>query len=90
MTGKVCMVLSLASPALSSIPSGFMWLLPWWLLIGVSAGVIMVGAVSLLLVLASSRDLARVAASLFTGVGTGIVLSGTLIPALLNFDITIA
>ena len=87
---KACMVVALVCLLVSAVPGGFWWLLPWRVLIGLAAGVLMVGAVTVLLTLASAEELPTAAASLFTGVGTGIMLSGILVPPLSGMGVAAA
>lgn len=76
------LVASLAFVA-SAFPVSFAWFFMWRLLSGVTGGALMVLAAPTVLphVPANRRGLA--AGVIFTGVGLGIILSGTLVPVLL-------
>lgn len=67
----------------SAFPISFTWYFAWRLLSGVTGGALMVLAAPTVLphVPANRRGLAS--GGIFTGVGLGIILSGTLVPALL-------
>lgn len=77
------LIASLAFVA-SAFPLSFAWFFVWRLLSGVTGGALMVLAAPTVLphVPANRRGLAS--GVIFTGVGLGIILSGTLVPALLT------
>lgn len=65
-----------------ALPWGFAWFVPWRLLAGFTGGLLMVGAVPLILSRASVERRGRSSGIVFTGVGIGIIAGGTLVPAL--------
>ena len=86
----VCVLISLISLAASALPWGFAWLAWWRGLVGVTAGVIMVLAISLTTEAAPADKRAQAAGLLFSGVGVGIFFSGVLVPWLLQTGIAAA
>lgn len=80
---RVLMILASLAFVASAFPLSFAWFFAWRLLSGVSGGALMVLAAPSVLphVRADRRGLAS--GVIFTGVGTGIVVSGTVVPALL-------
>ena len=71
----------------SAFPLSLVWFFEWRLMSGVTGGALMVLAAPSVLphVRAEQRGLAS--GVIFTGVGTGIVVSGTVVPALLAHDL---
>lgn len=65
-----------------ALPWGFAWFAPWRFLAGFTGGLLMVGAVPLILSRAPASHRARSNGVVFTGVGIGIISGGTLVPAL--------
>jgi len=87
---KLCLVVSLICLAASAIDLGFAWLAFWRFLVGIAVAVIMIGALTIVTRHAPPDRLGRATGICFTGVGTGILLSGTLIPVLLDHGLTAA
>ncbi|WP_298726161.1 YbfB/YjiJ family MFS transporter [uncultured Ferrovibrio sp.] len=65
-----------------ALPWGFAWFAPWRFLAGFTGGLLMVGAVPLVLARAPATHRARSNGIVFTGVGIGIICGGTLVPSL--------
>ena len=80
---RLLMLLASVAFVASAFPVSFAWFFVWRLLSGITGGTLMVLAAPTVLphVPANRRGLA--AGIIFTGVGLGIILSGTLVPALL-------
>ena len=89
-TLKLCLVLSLACLAASIPDFGFIWLAFWRFLVGVAVGMIMICALAIVTRHAPPDRLGRATGICFTGVGIAILLSGTLIPILLNISLMAA
>ncbi|MGE4221408.1 MAG: YbfB/YjiJ family MFS transporter [Alphaproteobacteria bacterium] len=81
---RLCIALSLTALIGSIFPFGFAWLAFWRFLIGVTVAVMMVMSLALVIATAPRGLLGRATGTVFTGVGVGIALSGTLVPALLE------
>ena len=81
---RLCIALSLTALIGSIFPFGFVWLAVWRFLIGVAVAVMMVMSLALVIATAPRGMLGRATGTVFTGVGVGIALSGTLVPALLQ------
>ena len=84
---RASMVLAAVSLALCAVPLGFWWMLPWRFLAGMTGAVLMVLAAPTILAAAPAEDRARLAGFVFTGIGLGIVLSGTGVPALVTLGV---
>ncbi|MEX0694629.1 MAG: YbfB/YjiJ family MFS transporter [Rhodospirillales bacterium] len=84
---RFMMLLAVVSFFACMQPVSFVWFFVWRFLAGVSGGVLMVMAAATVLphVPASKRGLAG--GIIFTGVGLGIALSGTLVPALIHIGV---
>lgn len=85
---RFMMMLAVVSFFACMQPVSFTWFFVWRFLAGVSGGVLMVMAAATVLphVPASKRGIAG--GIIFTGVGLGIALSGTLVPALIHIGVT--
>ena len=81
---KAAMILAAASFAGCAAPLGFGWYFGWRLLSGIVGGVLMILAPTAVLAATPTDRRGRVAGIVFTGVGAGIALSGTLIPWLVR------
>lgn len=80
---RVAMVATTLCFVLCAVPGGLLWLAPWRMLTGVSAGVLMVlaGPAVQAVVPAAMRGLAS--GLVFAGVGSGIVVGAILVPLML-------
>jgi MFS family permease len=74
------MVIGTASFVACAVPLGFVWYFAWRLASGVIGGVLMVLAAPTILAVTPPERRGLVGGIVFTGVGAGIALSGTLIP----------
>ncbi|WP_341909428.1 YbfB/YjiJ family MFS transporter [Ferrovibrio terrae] len=79
---RISMVVSAVSLIACAMPWGFVWFAPWRFLAGFAGGLLMVGAIPLILSRAPLAQRGRSNGIIFTGVGTGIITAGTLVPAL--------
>lgn len=79
---RSAMVLTGVSLLACALPWGFAWFAPWRFLAGFTGGILMVAAVPLMLARAPATHRARSNGIVFTGVGIGVIASGTLVPAL--------
>jgi predicted MFS family arabinose efflux permease len=78
------MLLAAATFLACAVHLGFTWFLLWRFLSGLSGGVLMVAAAPAVLAGVELGRRGRVAGIMFTGVGIGIVASGTAVPLLLD------
>jgi predicted MFS family arabinose efflux permease len=81
---RIAMVITAISLAACMLPWGFLWFAPWRFITGFTGGLLMVAAVPLMLSRAPAHLHGRSNGIVFTGVGLGVVTSGTLVPALAN------
>ncbi|HEX6959571.1 MAG TPA: YbfB/YjiJ family MFS transporter [Ferrovibrio sp.] len=79
---RVAMAVTGGSLLACALPWGFVWFVPWRFIAGFAGGILMVGAVPLLLSRVPVSHRGRSNGIIFTGVGTGIIAGGTLVPAL--------
>jgi MFS family permease len=84
---KISMLAAAACFFACAFPLGFAWYFPWRLLAGIVGGLLMVLAPSAILAETPEARRGRVAGVIFTGVGAGIALSGTLVPWLVQFGL---
>jgi predicted MFS family arabinose efflux permease len=77
------MVLATLAFFASSAPISFLWYFVWRFLAGLTGGVVMVLAATVVLPHASHSRRGFVSGVIFAGVGLGIAISGTLVPLLL-------
>lgn len=82
---RASMLLSAVSLMACALPWGFVWFAPWRFLAGFTGGLLMVGAIPLILSRAPLAQRGRSNGIIFTGVGTGIITAGMLVPALASF-----
>lgn len=83
-TLNACLVVSLICLIASIAPFGFAWLAFWRFLIGAAVAVMMIYSLAVVTRAAPPGRLGAATGIVFTGVGIGILLSGTLVPALLQ------
>ena len=84
---KISMLAAVACFFACAWPLGFAWYFPWRLLAGICGGMLMVLAPSAILAETPVARRGRVAGMIFTGVGSGIALSGVLVPWLVQFGL---
>jgi predicted MFS family arabinose efflux permease len=87
---RLCLVLSLASLFASILPWGFIWLVLWRGLVGACVGVMMIYCLAIATRNAPPGKLGAATGITYTGVGVGILLSGTLVPWLLDLGLAAA
>ena len=87
LLGLVMLIVS-ASLFASMFPVSFMWYFVWRLVSGYCGGVVMVLAATLILPRVPSHRLGLASGLMFTGVGSGIALSGLLVPFLVEIGLT--
>jgi predicted MFS family arabinose efflux permease len=87
---QACMFISLACLVASIAEFGFLWLIFWRFLVGVTVAVMMIGSLTIVTRHAPANRLGSATGICFTGVGVGILLSGTLIPVLLDYSLAAA
>lgn len=83
-TLRLCLVLSLAALFASILPWGFAWLVLWRGLVGACVGVMMIYCLAIATRYAPPGKLGAATGIVYTGVGVGILLAGTLVPRLLD------
>jgi predicted MFS family arabinose efflux permease len=81
---QLCLAAALAALFASILPWGFLWLVFWRGLVGAAVGVMMIYCLSIATRHAPSGKLGAATGIAYTGVGIGILLSGTLVPLLLQ------
>ena len=81
---RAMMLLATLSCFACSVPVSFLWFFAWRVLAGLTGGVIMVLAASLVLPHTSPARRGIVGGVIFAGVGLGVAASGTLVPLLLQ------
>ena len=84
---RAAMVVGSLSFVACAFPLDFAWYAVWRFASGVIGGVLMVLAAPLVLAITPEPRRGRVAGVIFTGVGIGIALSGTLVPWLVRFGL---
>ena len=89
-TLKACLLISLLCLFASIADLGFIWLIFWRFLVGVTVAIIMICSLAFVTRSAPATRLGRATGICFTGVGVGILLSGTLLPILLEFSLAAA
>ena len=88
-TMRACLILGLVALFACAVPWGFYWLFLWRGLLGSVVGVMMIYCLSIATRHAPSDKLGAATGIVYTGVGIGILLSGSLIPWLLSYSLTI-
>lgn len=81
---RMMMVLATLSCFASSVPVSFLWFFVWRFLAGLTGGIIMVLAATVVLPHTSAAKRGIVGGVIFAGVGLGVAASGTLVPLLLQ------
>ncbi|MEE2970956.1 MAG: YbfB/YjiJ family MFS transporter [Pseudomonadota bacterium] len=89
-TLKACLIISLACLIASIADFGFAWLVFWRFLVGITVAVMMIYSLAIVTRYAPPGRLGMATGIVFTGVGVGILLSGTLIPVLLDHGLAAA
>lgn len=85
-----CLALSLICLFASIAPWGFAWLAFWRFLVGAAMAVMMIYSLAIVTRSAPPERLGAATGIVFTGVGVGIFLSGTLVPVLLEAGLAAA
>lgn len=86
---RTLMLLATLAFAASAFPLSFAWYFLWRLLSGLTGGALMVLAAPAALSQSPPALRGLVSGAVFTGVGLGIMLSGTLVPALLTLGLPV-
>ena len=87
---RICLLLALLCLVASIPPWGFAWLAFWRFLVGAAVGVLMIYSLAIVTRHAPPGRLGAATGIVFTGVGVGILLSGTLVPVLLGYGLAVA
>ena len=87
---RISLLVALISLFACALPWGFEWLIFWRGLLGAIVGVMMIYCLAIATRYAPPGKLGAATGIVYTGVGFGILLSGSLIPWLLKFGIAIA
>ena len=87
---KLCLAVALVCLTASIAPWGFAWLAFWRFTVGAAVGVMMIYSLALVTRAAPPGKLGAATGIVFTGVGLGILLSGTLVPVLLRGGLAMA
>lgn len=81
---RILMLIASLTFVASAFPLSFAWFFTWRLISGIAGGALMVLAAPTVLPNVPARRRGIASGVIFTGVGLGIILSGTLVPALLT------
>lgn len=84
---RTMMLLAAASLFACAWPSSFLWFFVWRFAAGLSGGVLMVLAATTILPHVAPERRGLASGAIFTGVGIGIVASGTLVPLLMQIGL---
>jgi predicted MFS family arabinose efflux permease len=87
-TLRAMMALATASFFAAAFPSAFLWFFLWRFASGLAGGALMVLAAPAIVPFVPQARRGMVGGAIFTGVGLGIALSGTLVPLLLGQGLT--
>ena len=87
---RVTLIASLVCLAASILPWGFLWLAFWRFAVGGAVAVLMIYSLALVTRHAPPERLGAATGIVFTGVGVGILLSGTLVPVMLQAGLAAA
>ena len=71
-------------------PLGFFWMAPWRFVAGMAGAFVMVLGPATILAATAAQARPRVSGMIFVGVGLGIILSGTLLPAIAASGLVVA
>lgn len=82
ITIRTSMIIASASFVTCAEPLGFGWFFLWRFLAGVAAGFLMVTAVPAIIARTPAEQRGRAGGIIFTGIGAGIAIAGTVIPLL--------
>lgn len=85
---RLLMLIATLAFAASAFPLSYAWFFVWRLLSGISGGALMVLAAPTVLPHVPARHRGLASGTIFAGVGLGIILSGTLVPSLLEYGLT--
>ena len=88
-TMRLCLLIGLLSLFACVLPWGFLWLVLWRSLLGAIVGVMMIYCLAVATRFAPPKKLGAATGIVYTGVGIGILLSGSLIPWLLGYSLAI-
>jgi len=86
---RIAMLATVASLIACAWPLGFAWYAFWRFLAGVTGGVLMVLAVPMVLAITPVARRGRVAGVVITGVGAGVAMTGTVVPALAQYGLDV-
>lgn len=89
-TLRACLLVTLVCLIASIPPWGFLWLAFWRFLVGGTVAVMMIYALAIVTRNAPPGRIGRATGIVFTGVGVGILLSATLVPALIDLGVAAA
>ena len=87
---KSCLLISVICLFASIVSLGFVWLAFWRFLVGITVAVMMIYSLAIVTRHAPPERLGQATGVVFTGVGIGILLSGWLVPALLDVSLAAA
>ncbi len=90
MTIRTALAATVAATLLCALNPGFWGLVPLRLLTGITGGVLIILAAPAVLAATPASARGRVGGLMFTGIGSGIALSGTLVPWLADFGVVVA
>ncbi len=83
-------VLTIIGLSFSAVPAGFLWLLPWRFLVGVTGGILMVLAPSFLLTQVEPAVRGRAGGIIYAGVGLGAGLGSLIVAPLASISPAVA
>ncbi len=86
---RIAMLATVASLVACAFPLGFAWYAFWRFLAGVTGGVLMVLAVPMVLAITPPERRGRIAGVVITGVGFGVAMTGTVVPALVQYGLDV-
>gem|GEM_PF-353299 len=89
-TMRICLIAALISLFACVLPWGFLWLIFWRGLLGAIVGAMMIYCLAIATRFAPTGKLGAATGIVYTGVGIGILLSGSLVPWLLSHSLATA